>query len=405
MVRGHAIKESDKGDLVRVLIVEPSAIAMDRAHGAKSLLGHTRILRASGHDVEWVTNTRSTLKQDGVPNHRVLTYTIYDDVRKDRGRVKRLLRGFHYRVLVRQTARRLREIFNHRHTGTIDHLFVPTTDWILLRAIARLCRDRRKGERVPVLHLLIMYEKAGWITGGYPYGEILRLLKRLGSEIVVYTESSRHANSLAAELEREVFSYPFPAFADPVNVPGPRTSFRVCFVGGGRRDKGFGMIPDIIRAYQGKALPYDVRFIVQAPRPEDGLAGELAELGQLPDIEVLENQLGESEYQQLFNTCSVMVFPYDHHVYRSRGSGIVNEAVAHGIPYVCTEGTSLDEMLMDGNGRMARGAPAFADAVADIFQQYDCYSGNAAEMATVYRRNLLYNALTRNIERWTGTGT
>jgi len=114
-------------------------------------------------------------------------------------------------------------------------------------------------------------------------------------------------------------------------------------------------------------------------------------------VEVLDNQLDETRYEECLKRCSIMVFPYYQNVYESRGSGIVSEAVAHGIPYICTEGTSLVELLDEGNGEVAKQADGFAKAIADVVRNYEVYDRNAARAAKRYRKRLLQSALIENV--------
>lgn len=383
---------------MRVIILEPSAVSFDRTHSAKVLVGHTLALRAAGLEVEWITNKSCTLEFPGVPNHRILKYTIFDDIRTRHRVLKRLLRPVRLPGLVRETAEALRHVFSEAGVTGSDHIFLPVLDWIGLRAICTLYKNSSFEGNLPVLHILVMYENADWMTGGYPYRKIVRILKGLGAQLYIYTESRRHASSLAQLLGRTVSSFPFPAYVEPSPRISTISDYRVCFVGGGRRDKGYDLIPDIIRSFEDKASPKPLTFTVQAPRPEDRLDHAQAELVRMDNVEVLRNQLDEPEYQECLNNCSIMVFPYNHDVYRSRGSGIVNEAVARGIPVICTADTSLVEMIESGNGIAANGVHEFAAAITAIVQNYDDYSLNARKAAARYYKSLLQNALVGNVQ-------
>ena len=387
---------------MRIIIAEPSATTFDRTHAAKSVIGHSLSLMASGIDVVWFTNERSTLEYNAIPNYRIFPYTIYDDVRSGAILKNILPRGWRYPLLVKKTYFALLDGLRELNTMGEDHFFVPTADWVLLRAIQLLIENPQFRDQLPVFHILIMYENANWITGGYPYPKIIRLLRRLGSRVHLYTETKRHASSLAASLGRTVLPYPFPAHAETMRRDPQKNNYRVCFIGGGRRDKGFDLIPDIVRSFQEKVLAQDVTFTVQAPRPEDGLKQELTSLLRMDCVEVLDNQLNEAKYQECLDACSIMVFPYNQGVYRSRGSGIVSEAVAHGIPYICTEDTSLAEMLEEGSGKVAIGADEFAEAIADIVKNYDDYSRNAIQAALLYRKRLLKSVLIENVRGLAG---
>lgn len=382
---------------MRVFIVEPSAIAFDRTHAAKSILGHSRALRSVGINVEWITNADSTLQEDEIQNHRVLTYTIYDDVRNGYTGIKRHIRFIYYWYLVQATRKKLREVFKHQQVSSADHIFVPTSDWILLQAIQLLSEETGYQNRFPVLHILIMYENANWMTGGYPYQKLIRLLKNFNLSIYFYTETERHAKRLSVNLGLKVSSYPFPCFKEEESISGRRQDCNICFLGGGRKDKGYQLVPGIISKLQRIGLKQKPRFTVQTPRPEDGLGAELEALRHLDDVLVMENRVSESAYRKTIESCAILVFPYQQNVYHARGSAIVNESVANGIPFVCTRNTSLEEMLAEDNGSSASGEEEFAMAIADIIDNYGRYHENAARMATVYQARLLDSVLIGNI--------
>ncbi len=384
---------------VRVFIVEPSAVALDRSHAAKSIIGHTQVLQSAGISVEWITNIHSVLQFERTPNYRALPYTIYDDVRTRRTSLARRLRYLSYWSLVRRTLKQLKTVLDSNGASDNDHLFVPTTDWILLQAIFQLVRDVELRKRFPILHLLIMYENANWMTGGYPYEKLVQLLRQFPVPIHVYTETRRHATRLSVELGQQVYSYPFPCIGEMDSKHDAGEEYRVGFLGGGRRDKGYQLIPGIVERFQRLEPKHIARFIVQTPRPEDGLEKELEALKRFGNVSVLENRISEQAYRDMLGNCAIMVFPYQQEIYHSRGSAIVNEAVAHGIPIVCTRDTSLEEMLERGNGLSATGKDEFAEALSEILSNYDGYLENARKMAVDYQDKLKNSPLIRNIKR------
>jgi len=384
---------------VRVFIVEPSAIAFDRTHAAKSIFGHSRALRSAGINVEWITNIDSTLKDNGIQNHRILTYTIYDDVRNGHAGIKRQIRSIYYWYLVQTTRKKLREVFKQRQVSSADHLFVPTLDWILLRAIQLLSKEDSLQNRFPVLHILVMYEKANWMTGGYPYRRLLRLLEKFNSSAYFYTETERHAKRLSADLGLKALSFPFPSLPDNVLHQRPESSsIRICALGGGRRDKGFNLLPDIVsQCNQGIQKTSTVEFVIQNPRAQDMLDDALAELERMHNVILLDNQLDKEKYERYLSTCDVMIFPYDRDVYYLRGSGIVNEAVASGKPIVCTRDTSLVEQITNSNGLSATSAEEFAYSILAIINDLDMYRENANFAEKKYKENIYNNPIVRRI--------
>lgn len=382
---------------MRAFILEPSAIAIDRTHGAKSLLGHTKALGCAGIDSVWLTNIHSEIENPGIRIHRVFAYTIYDDVRKKRGRFLRRLSAPIYKLKIGAAAKRISQVLDQENVSPSDHVFIPTTDWLTLQAVLKAFKMPGIKSRIPVLHLLIMYEQANWMTGGYPYQRIIELIKSYPGKLFVYTETRRHAERLAQLIKKPVSSYPWPCFHEPREAGYISENPTICFVGGGRRDKGFGLIPGIVANFNESAGRDKARFVIQSPRPEDRLEKEVEQLKQYSNVQLLKNLISEEEYQEYLQSCSVLVFPYLKKIYFARGSAIVNESVASSIPFVCTRDTSLAEMLEENNGKVAEGEQEFSESIEDLLDNYADYSSAARRMAEKYKNRLLRSPLVMNI--------
>jgi len=383
---------------MRIFIIEPSAINFDRSHGAKSLVGHTRALVSAGMDVIWVTNVNSEIDYPGVRNYKALKYTIYDDVRKKRkGLYRRLLQPFRL-LLALKTSQAISDILLKEEITIDDHIFIPTTDWITFRSVFRAIRNRKLANSTPKLHFLIMYDQARWMTGGYPFNEITKKLRNSYENVFVYTETARMATRLSGLINKNVYTYPFPGYRGITGPGQPDNKKSVCFLGGGRRDKGFQLIPEIVKLLNQEPSGRDLVIVVQAPRPEDLLEEELVKLKQYENVRVLNNTISEDEYNNCLKKCSILVFPYDKRVYESRGSAIVVEAVVNGIPLICTENTSLTELLDSGNGRAASTAEEFSQGILEIAGNYQYYSDRAEKASEQFYTRLLNSPLIMNIK-------
>ena len=380
---------------MRVFILEPSAVGIDRTHGAKALIGHTRALVSAGIEVVWVSNIKNELDYPAVPNHKIFTYTIYDDVRNKRKTLqKKLLQPIRL-ILARNTSRALIRVLLSENISSDDHIFVPTTDWITFRAVFMAVESPELKDRAPAMHFLIMYDRARWMTGGYPFEKITGQLRNTNRNVFVYTETARLAGRLPDQIGKPVRAYPFPGFKSAVGSTDVANKKSVCFLGGGRRDKGFQLIPDIVGKLDQEAKDLDI--IVQEPRPEDRLGEELEKLKQYGNVQILDNTISEDDYNNYLHRCSILVFPYDKYVYEARGSAIVVEAVVNGVPLICTDDTSLTEMIYTGNGKAAKNADEFAHCILEINRNYEQFHDRAGLAAEKYEKNLLNSPLVKNI--------
>jgi glycosyltransferase involved in cell wall biosynthesis len=114
---------------------------------------------------------------------------------------------------------------------------------------------------------------------------------------------------------------------------------------------------------------------------------------------VKDNTLGKNEYENCLQTCDCMLFPYDKGTYQIRGSGIVSEAVAAGKPFICTQGTALEESISHGNGLVASSAAEFARGILKIGENLKVFKENAKMAAGHYRHCMLENPIIRNALR------
>lgn len=79
--------------------------------------------------------------------------------------------------------------------------------------------------------------------------------------------------------------------------------------------------------------------------------------------------------------CDVILLPYILDSYVKRGSGIVVDAVAHGVPFVCTSGTAMCELIQSGNGLAASNNREFAQCLLTIARDLGGFKAAAREAA------------------------
>lgn len=363
-------------------------------------MGHAHVMAASGMQVILGTNNNCTINNPDFDNNPIFTYSIYDDVRNNKtGLFARFLRKPHYVSLIEEIANSIKQLAKSKLITANDHVFVPTLDWLLYQALLQVFIDPDKS---PYLHLLLMYEHANLITGGYPYAKLIRSLNnRLGSnrKIFVYTETACHAQRLATMLGFLPGCYPYPAlpFTDKNIISSSGTIF-VGALGGGRRDKGYELLPDIINRFNHIYTENNVVFVIQEARKEDRLSLDTGLLRKINNVILLDNELTRSDYEKYFLNCDITLFPYNTSVYQCRGSGIINEALANAKPIICSSGTALVEALTVDNGMCSGTVDEFANSVIHIIKHLDQYVENAEKAKDRYLQELYNNPVIINIK-------
>ena len=96
-------------------------------------------------------------------------------------------------------------------------------------------------------------------------------------------------------------------------------------------------------------------------------------------------------------TCSILLLPYTSN-YRLRGSGVAVEALANGIPIVCTDNTGLVDVISHENGKMATTVNEFSEALLCIASNLAVYKKRAATASHEYLRRLQNNPVVSRIK-------
>lgn len=390
---------------MRVIILSPSAIDHDNSHDANALLNHTSIFLDNDINVVWGVNRSSNLAKPSVAAHRIFDYSIYDDFKNSRtNRKKRIWYFFYYQKLISKTIDALSDLFLKESICSTDHVFLPTADWLMLRALYKL-HKRTPLEYWPSIHVELMFDKANWMTGGYPYDKIIKKLIRLRKEttkrLFVYTEVSAHAHYASKQLNFDVPVYPYPTFPilrDKETLAANRKII-IGVLGGGRRDKGFHLLPDIVDQFNMDCHDnLEVTFVIQKPRAQEHLEVEVNRLSQHKNIRFISESVSSIEYEDVMGSCSILLLPYTS-TYKLRGSGVAVEALANGVPVVCTDNTGLVDVISHENGKTATTVNEFSEALLCIASNLSVYKKNALTAGHIYSSRLLDNPVVSRIKQ------
>jgi hypothetical protein len=96
----------------------------------------------------------------------------------------------------------------------------------------------------------------------------------------------------------------------------------------------------------------------------------------------LSRNLDEATYRAVWADADLGLLLHDPQIYARRGSGVVCDAVAAGVPFVCLEGASLVEWAVDGNGIAAAPRPdAIAAAIIEMAERLEAFRAGARRAA------------------------
>ncbi|MFT6536684.1 MAG: glycosyltransferase involved in cell wall biosynthesis [Loktanella salsilacus] len=212
----------------------------------------------------------------------------------------------------------------------------------------------------PRIHALI-YCTPEIIQGeGLQGVETLQVLERLRDEGLLGQDLLIHVETAGLKSHYAALGFDFPICMGPLTILAPDTAAqaaptpvqgtapkRVVFVGEARAEKGFDRLPKIVAAIQA-AYPGNLEFVLQSytnasndsPAITDAKM-QLAQMDGRPHPIALPGELDYDAFLATIDAADLILMPYDADAYRTRGSGVVYDAISRRVPVVCTPGTDM----------------------------------------------------------------
>jgi len=271
--------------------------------------------------------------------------------------------------------------------GHFDRVLCLTTWWPQLFSLW-LTNCMTVGNVPPVILLFVNYPRVG-----EPVEPALRwvslFVKLLGSKISIYAETSYAQRSWSAFLDQQVGYLVHPASAGEKEKDGSlhsshnsslirnlsskkkkreRLSPRHCtssnidlslvssdrnalvfgFYGFARHEQGVDVLMSALKNLKAKGeLRAHFRILwPRAFRMPDGTELDPAAFSNLaPEVKILHNPIGPTEYNRILVETDWLVLPYRKKSYEGRCSQISVEACVTGIPGIYTRGTDLEKVF------------------------------------------------------------
>jgi len=126
------------------------------------------------------------------------------------------------------------------------------------------------------------------------------------------------------------------------------------YFGYAKREKGFHLLPDIVRELRRTLSPSDANLIFQINHGGYDPLIEQAEedLNELagPGLDLRNGPMSEDDYLDAFDSTHIQLLPYDPVLYRGRGSGVFSEAIGYGKIVVAPRSSGVGEEIAQGRG-------------------------------------------------------
>lgn len=252
----------------------------------------------------------------------------------------------------------LERVFGNLDIGPSDRLLFHTADGATYQALAELLQGQDLLE-LPSFHVCTPYDPVGVMPNRSSAADVLGAIESfkesglLGRRVFLHAENPLLAKHLSNIWDTHVFALDLPAL--PVSedmkfvarrfrsdrLGAEQNQFLVVSLGAARLEKGFHLIPDIVRRVFEYAEerefsevdPARIKFVLQASAQIVGrhpvITQAIEKLQQFSknQVELLMDPLSDEDYQSLTLAADAILMPYDEEAYRVRGSGIVSEAI------------------------------------------------------------------------------
>lgn len=150
---------------------------------------------------------------------------------------------------------------------------------------------------------------------------------------------------------QQVFSVPHPYEAvTNCRKRSPGSALTVGFLGAQRENKGFHLVPGIVRKLLGE-MPTIHIIVHNSWRHMEREMMELAEIARTEHrLDLISDTKTSEAWMALLDRCDLLVAPYDRGQYAITPSGVICEGLANAIPVAVPTKTALERELIEYGG-------------------------------------------------------
>ena len=247
----------------------------------------------------------------------------------------------------------LEELFQKFGINENDTIFFPSSDYYGCKAILDLINKKGK-TGFPVVNFRLI-AVAEFYRFSKKFGK-----KKLDNSIFKVLKEGILANPNLIKLSCETMEYQrflkeqglnaffFPS---PVKVSykliAPHRPLRIVFPGNARKDKGYFQILDIANYCLSNSTNTDFEFYVQSMEPAciDYSSDYELKLKNHPNIQLVDQHLSSTDFEELLKSADLFVLPYDKKIYKYRGSAILQRAIENKVEVITYSGLGFSDLV------------------------------------------------------------
>jgi len=224
---------------------------------------------------------------------------------------------------------------------------------------------------------------------------LLRVVAMRQPDVTIFCTTERLVDVFRQAGFRDVAMLPYPA-PETSRDDDPVAFRQLLYAGAARRDKGFGVVVDLVQLLAAKSA--DIAITVQTTpdhygKYDDATRADIARLEatHYAPLTLIRKTPSPEEYAATFPG-SICLQPYDAAEFRDRVSGVTLDALAHGCPVVATAGTWSAALIAPHNAGIVVANPNAESLHAAASALRADYPG--------YRRRALAAAEAREGSSW-----
>lgn len=231
-----------------------------------------------------------------------------------------------------------------------DFIFFPTVTCNMILAISQWLNEFKAG-RAPRFGFCLMFPPTN-IASGRPSHIAKEIYQKafdqfpaqLAERIVFTCEVDRLSDTYASMLGVRPLTLPIPTCAATrATLSGSTRELRIVYLGAGRAEKGFHLLPDLLPIIH-RQHP-EIRFMIQGVGYEaEYIKPIVQQLRTLDDyVTLIERPISDEELLAAMQESDLLLLPYDAERYMERGSMLFTEAKRTGIPMILPQGTEFGD--------------------------------------------------------------
>ena len=267
----------------------------------------------------------------------------------------------------------------HRLLRTPARVIVTTARTRDLALIALAAPGRLPADRV------FLY--VHWLRDTSSKRRLFRFIAARQPDLSIFCTTERLVEVFVGCGFRHVAMLPYPA-PEPAREETPVPFRRLLYAGAARRDKGFGIVVDLVQrlASTGSDIPIAVQITPEHyGKYDDPTRADIARIEAMHyrPLTLIRETPPPGEYTANFPG-SICLQPYDAVDFADRVSGVTLDALAQGCPIVATTGTWTARLIQPFDAGIALPSPdaqSVHGAVLALRADYRRYRANALAAA------------------------